>query len=296
MGKILKVLAIVIGVLIGLVALGVRAAFLTTESRLNKVYDVDPGSITIPSSPDALDEGQRLATIRGCTDCHTADLGGGVMIDDPAIGTIYATNLTSGEGGVGQEYGAADYLRAIRHGVDAGGNGLIIMPSHEYYVLSDEDTGALIAYIEGVDPVDREIPVPEVGMLGKVLFMLGQLPPLAAEIIDHDAQRPAAPAREVSVEFGAYVATSCTGCHGADFSGGPIPGAPPDTQEAANLTPAGNLGDWTEAEFIQAMRTGFTPEGKALDPKLMPWPIANAMTEVELRALWTYLHSLDPVE
>jgi hypothetical protein len=86
------------------------------------------------------------------------------------------------------------------------------------------------------------------------------------------------------------------GCHGTDFSGGAVPGSPPDAPQAANLTPAGDLGNWTQAEFINTMHTGLTPEGKTLDPSVMPWPISNAMTDVELEALWMYLSSLEPVE
>ncbi|MGD8731438.1 MAG: c-type cytochrome [Anaerolineales bacterium] len=296
MRKALKIVGIAAGVLVAVGVIAFIAVYASTESRLNKTYSVDPGSIVISSEPKIIAEGQRLATIRGCTDCHGADLGGDLLLADPAIGTIYATNLTAGEGGVGQYYTNTDYLRAIRNGIDAEGHGLVVMPSVEYNVLSDEDVGALIAYINSLSPVDRVQPEPSFGPLGRILIAMGQLPPLAAEIIDHDAPRPAAPEALANAEFGAYMATSCMGCHGTDFSGGAVPGSPPDAPQAANLTPAGDLGNWTQAEFINTMHTGLTPEGKTLDPSVMPWPISNAMTDVELEALWMYLSSLEPVE
>jgi cytochrome c553 len=296
MRRTLKIIGIVIGLIVGILVVGIIASYAVSEGRLNKTYSVDPGLIEVSTDSEVIAEGERLASIRGCTDCHDSDLGGKVMIADPAVGTIYASNLTSGEGGVGQYYTDTDYLRAIRHGVDANGRGLLIMPSTEFFILSDDDTQALIAYIKSLPPVDRVQPEPAVGPLGRVLFTLGQLPPLAAEIIDHDAPRPSAPKATVNEEFGSYVATSCIGCHGQDFAGGPIPGAPPDTPQSANLTPSGNLGNWTQEEFVTTMRSGVTPEGKTLDPSFMPWPIANAMTDVELQALWTYLSSLEPVE
>ena len=218
------------------------------------------------------------------------------MLDDPALGTIYASNLTDGEGGVAQSYDDIDFLRAIRHRIDSEAKGLLIMPSSEYYVLSDADVGALIAYINSLPAVDRVNPEPAIGPLGRLLFTLGQLPPLAAEIIDHAAPRPDAPEASVSTELGAYLATSCIGCHGANFAGGAVPGSPPDAPEAANLTPAGNPGNWDQQDFLTTMRTGVTPEGETLDPGVMPWPIANAMTETELEALWLYLSNLEPVE
>lgn len=296
MRKLLTVIGIAVGTIVAVAALAFVAAYFSTESRLNRTYSVDPGSVSVSSDPEVIAEGRRLASIRGCTDCHASDLGGAVMLDDPAIGTFYATNLTDGEGGVGQHYDDVDYLRAIRHGIDSEGKGLLIMPSSEFYVLSDSDAGALIAYINSLPAVDRVQPEPVIGPLGRLLFTLGQLPPLAAEIVDHEAPRPAAPEAAASEEFGAYLATSCIGCHGADFAGGAVPGSPPDAPQAANLTPAGNPGNWDQQDFVTTMRTGVTPEGKTLDPGVMPWPIANAMTDVELEALWLYLSNLEPVQ
>ena len=65
---------------------------------------------------------------------------------------------------------------------------------------------------------------------------------------------------------------------------------------AANLTPdATGMGAWTEAQFIASMRTGkHLGVGR---PILPPMPIASlaAMTEPDLKALFTYLKSLkDP--
>jgi hypothetical protein len=31
------------------------------------------------------------------------------------------------------------------------------------------------------------------------------------------------------------------------------------------------LGNWTEAEFIQTIRSGVNPHGHKLDPEFMPW-------------------------
>jgi hypothetical protein len=50
--------------------------------------------------------------------------------------------------------------------------------------------------------------------------------------------------------------------------------------------------DWTEADFIQTLRTGVTPDKHQLNPDLMPWKVFTNMTDEELSAIWTYLHSL----
>ena len=62
------------------------------------------------------------------------------------IGTLRAPNLTPG--GVGGTYTDTDWIRALRHGVAPDGTPLVFMPSWEYYYLSKEDLGALIAYLK----------------------------------------------------------------------------------------------------------------------------------------------------
>lgn len=292
MRKVLKIIGFGFGSLVALLGLLLAYSFFSVKARLNATFQVDPAPVTLPISEEAVKEGERLAVIRGCTDCHGEDLGGQMMIDDPAIGTIYASNLTSGEGGVGAHYSDQDYIRAIRHGVDKEGYGLLVMPAQEFFVLSDPDVGKLLAYIRQLPPVDRTIPDPELSLMAHVLVAAGQLPPLAAEVIDHGGPRPPAPEVEVSAEYGAYLATGCTGCHGPDFKGGSVPGAPPDAPPAADLSPAGHLSNWTEADFVTALRTGVTPEGETLDPNYMPWPNFIKMTEVELKALWAFLQSI----
>lgn len=271
MRKVLKWIGIYIGGLFILVLIAVGIVFILSEQRLNKVYMVEPEAMSLHNNDQIVQEGESLAAIRGCIDCYGEDLGGKVMIADPAIGVIYASNLTAGEYGIGNVYSNEELVRAIRHGIDKEGNGLLVMPSQEYYVLSDSDINALVAYLRSVSPVDRQPEETNLTFLARALFMAGQLPPLAAEEIDHEAPRPQAPEAQVDVEFGAYLATSCMGCHGADFTGGAVPGSAPDAPRSSNLTPAGNLASWDEAGFIEAMQTGVTPDGKVLDPAIMPW-------------------------
>ncbi|MGH7742264.1 MAG: c-type cytochrome, partial [Candidatus Eiseniibacteriota bacterium] len=115
----------------------------------------------------------------------------------------------------------------------------------------------------------------------------------AASQMDHEAAVPQAPEIGVTAEYGGYLANACKGCHGAALSGGKSgePGAPP----APNLTPApdGHLRSWTQAQFIAAIRTGMTPEGKFLSG-YMPWASFGLMTDDELTALWLFLHGLPP--
>ena len=94
----------------------------------------------------------------------------------------------------------------------------------------------------------------------------------------------------MTVEYGKYLSTVCTVCHGDDLSGGSGGFA------GGNITPGSESGRWSEAEFMSALRTGVTPSGDVLDPEDMPWRSLAKMTDDELKAVWIYIRSLPPVE
>jgi hypothetical protein len=83
----------------------------------------------------------------------------------------------------------------------------------------------------------------------------------------------------------------CKGCHGPNLSGGKIASGDPAWPPAANLTPSGNLGRWTEHEFAQTLRTGKRPDGSTLN-SAMHWKLAGQMTDEEMHAMWLYLRSV----
>lgn len=260
------------------------------QSILSHQWEIAIAPRTAPLAPPDLIEGKRIATIRGCLECHGADLGGQLLVQAP-IGDLVPPNLTRGKGGVVAAYTPEDWERAIRHGVGPGGRPLILMPSDDNTVMSEADYAALLAYVQSVPPVDREHPPTRLTLLGQILLGAGQLPLLTAERIDH-ALRPAQPLAAPTVEYGEYVANMCAGCHGSNFAGGPIPGQPPQSPAAANLTPKGAIKDWTLAEFSAALRTGVRPDGRKMEPQYMPWSAFAAMTDTEVEALYQYLKSL----
>jgi mono/diheme cytochrome c family protein len=279
----------------------VAVVYAVSERNIRRTYDVPAlATLQMPPADDAdavLARGEHLATAIGkCVKCHTLDLGGQVFIDDPAMGRIVATNLTTGRGGRLGGYDDAELERAIRHGVGLSGRALLFMPSREYYYLGEEDFAALAAYLRSLPPVDRELPASKVGPLGRTLYATGQLPLFSAEDIDHAAPRPQSPPQGVTREYGKYLANigGCTGCHRPDLSGGRIPGRPPEFPAATNLTPAG-IGTWTEADFFRAMRGGIRPDGSAIDPA-MPWALTSRMTDDEIRAVWLYVSTVPAAE
>lgn len=295
MKRLLKGLLVVVAGLVGALALVALVGYIVSERRINKTYDITVEPIVVPTDAAGIEEGRRLTVIRGCNDCHAGDFGGKVLLDDPMLGTFYTANLTAGEGSATQGFTTEDWVRAIRHGVGPEGRGLKVMPSNEFAVLSDEQLGQLVAYLTSVPPVDREWPESVVRPLARALLLAGQLPVLLpAESIDHTVVAPSRLEPVASAEYGAYLITTCIGCHQPSLAGGPVPGAAPGDPPSADLTPAGNLANWTYEEFANTLRTGITPERKVLDPSMMPWPLVLEMTDTELEAIWLYLSSLPP--
>lgn len=278
----------------GLLVAAVGAVYGITSVRMGKDYgNVATRPMVLPADPETLEYGRRLATIRGCAGCHGPDLGGHAVIEDAMVAKLYATNLTRGVGGVAAQYDVARWARAIRNGVGADGRALLFMPSQEYQGMSDEDVAALIAYMESAPPVDRTMPKTRIGPLGRALFLAGQIPLVPAEIVDHAAEPVRSVERGVTVEYGRYLAAGCVGCHGPGYSGGKVPGTPPDFLPATNLTPdpETGIGTWTEADFFRALREGKRPDGTELDV-FMPVRETSQFTDDEIRAVWMFLQTL----
>ena len=275
----------------------VLVAFIWARSSylLHQTWQINETALVLPTDAAAIEHGRHIGTTRGCTDCHTRNLGGQAVIHAPLVAQIAAPNLTRGRGGVTAAFSVVDWERAIRHGLRPDGRALLLMPSDEMTGLSNADTADLIAWLRQVPAVDRATEPNSIGPVGRALLAFGKLPLIAAMRIDQQAGHIASITPAVTVEYGQYLAQGCAGCHGAHLSGGTIPGMPPDTPKAANLTPdpVTGLGRWSKVDFYRVLREGRKPDGSAVDP-FMPWKAIGTSSDAELDALWTYLRSVPP--
>lgn len=292
--KVLKFLAYALCALVIVLGLAFATVCFVSNAKLTRKFDVAVRPITIPSDTAAIARGEHIARTRGCVDCHGKDFGGAKVIEDGAMGRIYGPNLTRGLGSRTANFRDEDWIRAIRHGVGPDRSGLFVMPSEEYSHFSDDDLGAVIAFLKSIPAVDRDRVPTHYGPVTRVLVSLGKMN-LAAAVIDHPHVAPPAVTKAATVEYGRYLATGCVGCHGPNFSGGKIEIGPPNWPAARNLTPheSGNLAKWTEADFIHAIRDARRPDGTQLDP-VMPRGFGG-MDDTELRALYAFFKSLPPV-
>jgi len=278
MKKFFKWTGIVLGGLIVLTFLAGLILYPIGMKSLTKVYsNVTVETINIPTDADAIARGRHVSVIWACTKCHGEDLSGKVLTNDPIdgaiplFGSIPASNLTSGKGGVGQTYTDSDWVRAIRHGVKPDGHAIVFMYTS---ALSDRDLGDLIAYLKQVSPVDTNYPATDYGPIVPITAAIGYFSPVAG-LIDHNAPHSADPKPGATIEYGKYLSSICAECHGS------------------GIATAMKSKNWKQEDFVRTFNTGALPDGRQLGPT-MSSKTFNEMNDTELAALWLYFTSVKP--
>lgn len=296
MKKWLKRAAAALVALVVLAAGAVFAGLQLADSKMQRKVDVTVQPVALRTDAQSLERGKYLFMSRGCADCHGANGGGKVFVDDARSGVrIKGPNISPGPGSVVAQYQPPDWVRSIRHGVAPAGRPLMIMPSEDYNRFNDDDLAALVAYVQSLPPVpggpaEVSLPLP-----ARVLYGFGAIQDAAGKI-DHSLP-PAQPVAEgVTLEHGAYVANMCLGCHGPQLAGGRIPGGPPDWPPAADLRPGPGTGMAAYADaqsLMNLFKTGKRADGSAV--KVMPFESLRELSETDVRALHLYLQSLKPL-
>ncbi len=124
----------------------------------------------------SIKRGAQLAALGDCATCHTAPGGetfaGGRAVLTP-FGTIYSTNITPDPTtGIGR-WSEAAFQRAMREGVDRGGDNLYpAFPYDHFTLVSDADSAALYAFIMTRQPVLARTPENQLPFPLNVRFIL----------------------------------------------------------------------------------------------------------------------------
>lgn len=111
---------------------------------------------------------------------------------------------------------------------------------------------------------------------------------------------PTASANNALVERGRYIFTAagCASCHTHDevLAGGRPLETPFGIFYPPNITPdrEQGIGDWSEADFMRALQEGVNPQGEHYYPAF-PYTSYTRMTRADMRALYAYLMTLQPV-
>ncbi len=240
--------------------------------------------VNITRTTEQVARGQYLAQIL-CAGCHSPNndlpLSGGKNLADDVglpLGALYGANLTPA--GELKDWSDGEILRALRWGQHRSGRALA-MPVKSTSQLSDADAQAIVAYLRSQAPVENKLPTTSPSLLFGILvganqFDLSTVPDSGAFV---------APARAATTEYGQYVLNiaDCKACHGEDLTGG----KPPAPQGPSLFVVKG----WTQAQFATAMRTGVLPGGDTME-EVMPWRTIARMDDVDLAAMYEYLHNL----
>ncbi|MEI8025669.1 MAG: c-type cytochrome [Pseudomonadota bacterium] len=242
--------------------------------------------------PADIELGKHIVNSRnGCVECHGSDLAGKTFINDPAIGVLSGTNLTPSAMGSKSD---VEIIQSLRFGVKGDLKPLVFMPSHEFQHLSLHDMQSIVAYLRSLPSVEKANQPIKLGPLAKILFATGKVPsyiPAASGLIRREHGFTEKPEEAATPEYGAYlIKAGCAGCHGQELKGGPIPGAPPEWLPAANIAADSTAAKWTKEQFVTAMREGKRPDGSVISPP-MPIPLTSQLKDVELEAMWAYIHS-----
>lgn len=281
----------ILGGLLALVVLAVTVVIGKGFYELYRPYAVAPVTVSIAGTPEQVARGEHLAGFV-CASCHSQNgelpLSGGKNLSADTgmpLGDVYPANITPG--GKLKELSDADVFRILRTGIEPSGR-LTAMAFFPVRNLSDEDAQAIIAYLRQAPAVENTPPALSASPLLLALVGAGMISPEAA---NSPIQPVTAPPKGVTAEYGKYVMSfgDCVGCHGPALTGNAPPPAPPG---AANLTVV--MPQWSKDDFFKAMRTGVDPTGHQISP-VMPWKTIGKLDDVELEALYVYLHGLTPI-
>lgn len=304
--------------IVGILVLLVVALILFVSTSYNKSYDAPYPEISATTDSAAIARGAYLVYGPAhCATCHVPmdkvmaveggerlPLSGGWEFDiPPAI--VRAPNLTPDmETGIGK-LTDGEIARALRYSVNHKNK--FMMPFMPFQELSDEDLIAIISFLRSQEPVHHVVEPTEYTFLGKALLAFGAIKPMGP-----GNTPPKSVEIGESIEYGSYVANSignCVGCHTErDEKSGTLIGTPmaggmifrPDAFSqgygfiSPNLTPHKELGimaNWNEEQFIARFRKGRVYEGSH-----MPWGSFSRMTDTDLKAVYRYLASLEPVD
>lgn len=309
MRKSLRILGLILGVLV--LAVAGLAAYVSVDGIPS--YPVPTLRTAIASTPARVAHGEMLVA-SSCAECHlnpsTGAFSGQLIRDLPQeFGKIYSANITQDKTyGIGS-WTDGQLVALLRTGIGRDGRFRIVMPSFVH--MSDEDVASLVAFLRSnnkwVQPVATPSHAQEPSFLSKALVhtVMKPTPMPTAAVLE--------PAATNVVALGRYLVVGrykCYDCHSADFktnnaleperSKGYLAGGTKMLNLAQQAIVTRNLtmdedtglGDWTQAQFTQAVRFGMSPHGALR----YPMPKYSRLTDAEARAIWTYLQSVPRIK
>lgn len=273
----MKKLVKITGIIFGIVFLILICMVLYVNFTGIPKYEVVLPEYTHVSTPESIERGKKLA-LTLCAGCHknheTGKLTGTLMLDaPPEFGKIYSQNITQDSTyGIGN-WTDAELLYLLRTGIKKDGQ---YIPPYmaKLTVTSDQDINAIISFLRSDDPLVAPNPTPD--QPSEVSFLTKLLSHLVFKPMPMPTKPIKMPDTTDRVALGKYYIQTldCFSCHSADFKtndylvpenskGYMAGGNKPLNMEGqiiatSNLTPhkTSGIGNWTEEQFIKAVKFG----------------------------------------
>ncbi len=306
MKKVLKVLLVIV-IVVALLA-GGFSLFISIRGIPN--YGAkDPGIKIVPDSA-RIERGRILANML-CADCHmnreTKKLTGADMDPEHKLpfGSLFSQNITQDKTvGIG-DWTDGQIIYLLRTGIKRDGQysppWMAKLPN-----MSDEDIASIISFLHSDDPMVTADATPdrpcEPSFLAKFLSLIAFKP---FPYPDHAIPQPDTTNK---IEWGKYLVWNldCFSCHSLDYakndyltpskSLGYLGGGNkmPEGIYSANLTPDNEtgIGNWTEEQFVKAVRFGIKPTGTTRLP-MKPY---NMLSDSEAKAIYAYVRTVPPIK
>jgi cytochrome c553 len=160
------------------------------------------------------------------------------------------------------------------------------MTSYTFWALGDQDLVNIIAHLRRqpvAPPVERKL---QLTWRGRLALVTGEWK-VSVEQVDRSRPRWGDLPQTTAFERGRYIASvTCSECHGLDYSGNALEGAPSLAILAA----------YSSEQFAHLMRTAEPVDGRRLDSN-MDWVADAPFTDEEVAGLYQFLrthHGLTP--
>ena len=313
MKRALKFLGLAVGSIVLLLGLGLAYISIKGIPSFEVKMPPETANLNVPRDSASVARGAKIASLL-CGECHRdadGNMTGKIMSEVPKpFGVIASRNITQHpEIGIGN-WTDGELYYFLRTGIRQDGSWAPpFMPKLSR--MADTDVYAIIAWLRSDDPRlapnTREYPPTEYNLFSKVLANTVFSPPTFPE------QPILIPDSSDQVALGQYIANNmleCFACHSGDmmevdpndpsksfgYYGGGIEMQNHEGEivRSANITmdKQTGIGNWTEQQFVEAVKYGKNPRGGALQYPMTPH---TALTDAEVRAIFAFLKTV-PVQ
>ncbi len=310
MKRILKI----VGILVAIIAFIITAGATYISVRGIPTYEAHPPDLKVEGDSAMIAEGKRMATLV-CHNCHMSKNGllEGKYMEDmpPEFGKAWSANITQDDKYGTGRYTDGELAYLLRTGVKRDGSyappWMVKFPH-----LSDYDLNSIIAYLRSEQPELK--PVHKQQQACEPTFFAKFLCYVAFKPLPFPEHPVPSPDPTDKVTFGKYIATAkldCFGCHSPSFEvqnimepektpgyfsgGNAMPNLSGEIIYTRNLTPdkKTGIGNYTEEQFIKAMKFGMRDNKPSLRYPMPPYAI---VTDEEASAVWAYLQTIPAIE